>query len=61
MAADPRPHSAKNADGSENMELEARFRELFSAVRPPTSKRPTDDATSLTFLQELWDRMAGKA
>lgn len=60
MTADPRPHSAKHPDGSENMEMEARFRELFSAVRPPTSPRPTDAPTSLTFLQEIHDRLSGK-
>jgi hypothetical protein len=58
MAADPRPRTARHADGQPDTETERRFETLFAQCRKPTSARPTDLATALTFLQELHDRLS---
>lgn len=57
MASDPRPHTARRADGTEDTELEERLRVLFSITKGTNSPKPTDLATALVFLEELWTRL----
>ena len=57
MPADPRPRTATRPDGTQDKELEARFEQIFRTLRGVKSPRPTDAASALTFVQELWDRL----
>lgn len=57
MSSDPRPHTARKLDGSEDTDLEERFRVLFAATKGTTSPKPTDLASALVFLEELWSRL----
>ena len=56
MSADPRPHTSQLADGTSDLDTERRFQVLFNDLRPFTTARPTDLASTLLLLQELWDR-----
>lgn len=60
MPSDPRPHTARKPDGSEDKELEQRFNVIFRALQGPTSAKPTDLPTALAFLAELHARLGGK-
>lgn len=60
MAADPRPHTARRPDGTEDLDTERRFQDLFSILRAPAGERPTDAESALAFVQMLYDRLNGK-
>ena len=53
-ATDP---GARRQEPDEDKETEQRFAELFRALGPTKAERPTDAASGLAFLQELWDRL----
>jgi hypothetical protein len=53
---DPRPNTARLPDGSPDVELETRLRVLFTQTGPLDCPKPTDLASALVMLQELWER-----
>lgn len=52
MSTDPR-----RFDQTEEA-LERRLEEIFRNLAAPKTARPTDAASSLAFVQELWDRLS---